>query len=330
MPPVIDRTEFLGQAIRLLAEDVRAFRKGLPMTSARAAKRARVSLSRYRALEGGDLSRCAHNSSELVTVAQRLGMQSLRLTYADEIDQYMKIDLSTEGPPTVFIDALESDFSGLKDQGHYVTAFHVMSFVERIGRSSLFDSRKPIDKQIVELWIASAFTLGLRRDREYYVRPVRVDPPDAEVLVVDPVSHAISAIRVEVAQFTKYSGDVFEVIRKKLLKRYHEATVIVVLVEESTSLSVGELFDFIRDNNLQNQRVYILGGGKTTRSVKFIPCYEVPEPGTDELAIMDAEIRVDHASSGYLGYEGVVYRPHWDSSIPYPFPIFVKKITLTR
>ena len=242
----------------------------------------------------------------------------------------MNIDLSNEGPITVFIDALESDFPGLKDQGHFVAASHVMSFVERIGRSSILDSKKQIDKQIAELWIAAAFTLGLSADSAYYVRPVRKDPPDVEVLVVDAANPDVSVIRVEVTRCTKYSEDVFEVIRKKLLKRYHEGTVIVVLIEESTSFSIGELYDFIRDNNLQNQRVYIVGGGMSPRTIKFIPCYEVPEPGTDEMAIMDADLDLNHASKGYLGYEGVVYRPPWNSSIRYPFPIFVKKITLTR
>ena len=118
----------------------------------------------------------------------------------------MKIDLSIEGLLTVFINELESDFSGLKDQGHFVTASHVMALVERIGRSSLLDSRKLIDKKIVELWIASAFTLGLPGDREYYVRPVRDDPPDVEVLVVDPANGGVSAIKVEVAQCTKVFG----------------------------------------------------------------------------------------------------------------------------
>ena len=103
-----------------------------------------------------------------------------------------------------------------------------------------------------------------------------------------------------------------------------------MLIEESTSISTGELYDFIRDNNLQNQRVYIVGGGISPRTIKFIPCYEVPEPGADEMAIMDADLHLNHASKGYLGYEGVVYRPPWNSSIQYPFPIFVKKITLTR
>ena len=313
-----------------MAEDVRAFRKKLSMTSARAAKRARVSPSRYRALERGEVPGSPHSFPKLVTVAQRLGMKSIRISSADEIGQYIKIDLSPKGLQTVFIDALESDYSGLKDQGHYVTASRVMALVERLGRSSLFDSRKLIDKKIVELWIASAFTLGLRGDREYYVRPVRVDPPDVEVLVVDPANGGISSIRVEVAQCTKYSRDLFEVIRKKLLKRYHEGTVIVVLVEESTSLSIGAIYDFIRDNKLQNQRVYIVGGGKTPQRIKLIPCFEVPEPGTDEMAIMDADVGTGLASKGYLGYEGVVYRPPWNSSIQYPLPIFVKKISLTR
>ena len=313
-----------------MAEDVRAFRKGLAMTSARAAKRARVSPSRYRALEGGELFRSPRIFSALVMVARRLGMESIRASYADEIGQYINIDLSNEGPMTVFIDALESDFSGLKDQGHFVTPSHIISLVERIGRASLINSRKTIDKQIAELWIAAVFTLGLSADSAYYVRPVREDPPDVEVLVLDRANGYVSMIRIEVTRFTKYSKNVFEVIRKKLAKRYHEGTLIVVLVEESAGIAVGELFDFIRDNKLQNERVYIVGGGMKPQKIRFIPCYEVLEPGTDELAIMDMEVCVDEASTGCLGYEGVVYRPPWNSSIQYPSPVFVKKITLTR
>ena len=48
------------------------------------------------------------------------------------------------------------------------------------------------------------------------------------------------------------------------------------------------------------------------------------------MAIMDAEFGADRASKGYLGYEGVVYRVPFNSSIRYPFPIFVKKVSLTR
>ena len=56
------------------------------------------------------------------------------------------------------------------------------------------------------------------------------------------------------------------------------------------------------------------------RTIKFIPCYEVREPGTDEMAIMDADLDLNHASKGYLGYEGVVYRPPWNSQCPISFP----------
>ena len=102
-------------------------------------------------------------------------------------------------------------------QGHFVTPSLVMSLVERIGRASVLDSRKPTDKQIAELWVAVLFTPGLSDDPAYYVRPVREDLPDVEVLVVDRADGRLSAIRVEVAQCTRYSSSVFEVIGKKLL-----------------------------------------------------------------------------------------------------------------
>ena len=126
---VVDLDDLLDEAIRLMAEDVRAFRKGLAITSVRAAKRAGVSPARYRALESGKVLRSPHNSSELVKVARRLGMESIRASYADEIGRFMILDVSNEGPITVFIDALESDFPGLKDQGHFVTPSRVMTLV---------------------------------------------------------------------------------------------------------------------------------------------------------------------------------------------------------
>ena len=188
-------------------------------------------------------------------------MESVRATFADEIGQFLNIGLSNERPATVFFEALESDFSGLKDQGHFVAASRVLSFVECIGRSSVLDSNKLIDKAIVELWIAAAFTLGLGGDSAYYVRPVRDDPPDVEVLVVDAATAEVSAIRVEVTRCTRHSKDAFEVIRKKLLKRYHEGTAIVVLIEESTNIGIRELCDFVQNNNIEDRRVYIIGGG---------------------------------------------------------------------
>ena len=326
----MDPHEVLQASIRLMAEDLRSARLASAITSARAAKRAHLSPSRYRALESGNVLRTRHNAAELVTVARRLGLQSLRAAYVDETDQYMKIDLSDPDRATVYVDALESDFAGLKAQGHFVTPSLVMSLLDRIGRASVLDSRKPTDKQIAELWVAALFTLGLSDDSAYYVRPVREDPPDVEVLVVDRADGRLSAIRVEVAQCTRHSQSVFEVIGKKLLKRYHDGTVIVVLVEQSLDIAAGEMFDFIRSNNLQNHRVYIVGGGFKPQSIRIVPCFEVPEPGTDEMAILNMDVRVDEASKGFLGYEGVVYRPPRNSSIQYPLPVYVKKVTLTR
>ena len=92
--------------------------------------------------------------------------------------QYIRIDLSTDGPLTTFIDNLDVDFTQLKKQEHFVSPYGVLALVERIGFYPTFGSRIPIDKRIVELWIAAVFTLGLGRGRgrDYYVRLVSDDP----------------------------------------------------------------------------------------------------------------------------------------------------------
>ena len=86
---------------------------------------------------------------------------------------------------TTFIDNLEADVTQLREQGDFVSPHGVLALVERIGFYLTFESRKPIDKWIAELWIAAVFTLGLARARDYYVRLVSDDPPDVEVLVID-------------------------------------------------------------------------------------------------------------------------------------------------
>ena len=53
------------------------------------------------------------------------------------------------------------------------------------GIIPVIDSRKPIDKQMVELWVTAIYALSLSSDYEYYVRPSSDDPPDAEMLIVD-------------------------------------------------------------------------------------------------------------------------------------------------
>ena len=110
----MDLNEFLEEAIQLLAEDVRAASEGLGITSARAAKRARLDPARYRALERGDVVRSRHNAAELVSVGRRLGLESVCASYVEETGHYMRIDLSMDGPLTVFIDSLESDFADLR------------------------------------------------------------------------------------------------------------------------------------------------------------------------------------------------------------------------
>ena len=84
----------------------------------------------------------------MVLAARSLGLESVRASYIDEVEQYMKIDLATEGPLKVFVDTLEADVPELEKQGFFVSPNKVLTLVERIGFDSTFDSRKAIDKKM--------------------------------------------------------------------------------------------------------------------------------------------------------------------------------------
>ena len=221
----------------------------------------------------------------------------------------------------------------LKELQYFVRPYVVFALVKRLGRCTTFTSGKPVDKQIVELWIAAVFALSLNPELDRYVRLVRDDPPDAEVLTIDPKTGSFSTIKVEITRHGKYSQSVFDVIAKKLRKRYQDGTVLVVFVEQSVSLSVADLHGFLRRNNPHNQQVFVVGAGAEADTFKVVPCNEIFSPTRGETAWIEMKVDEKNASTGHRAYFGVSFEPRGSGRLrrAFPqFPIFVKQITLSR
>ena len=112
LPPEYSRPE----TIRLVAEDLRAARARLGITSGQAARRAGVAAARYRGLEKGRVPSSQHILRKLVSVCRRLDMKSVRVAYVEKIGQYVNIDLSRDArrePLTAFLDVLEAGVAEL-------------------------------------------------------------------------------------------------------------------------------------------------------------------------------------------------------------------------
>ena len=203
------------ETIRLVAEDLRAARARLGITSGQAARRAGVAAARYRALEKGRVPSSQHILRRLVSVCRRLDMESVRVAYVEKIGQYVNIDLSRDArrePPTAFLDVLEADVAELQGIECFISPAAVFGCLERIGFGATLASRKPADKQMVELLTGAVFTMFLDEANDYYVKPVKDDPPDVEVLAVERDRRAFSTMKLEIVQDGKYSESVFEVI----------------------------------------------------------------------------------------------------------------------
>ena len=327
----MDLEEFREEAIPLMAEDIRRGRMELGITSARAAKRVGLSVSRYWALEKGRIPRTQHAVISMVSAAQRLGLKSVRLTYVPDIDKHIYVVLSHDEPLTCFINSLDGRVSELMKQQYFVNPASVIGLVGQLGLQKILDSRQRLDKQLIELWIASLFTISQSRKRDYYVRPIKDDPPDAEVLVINREDRRLSQIPVEITQFGPYSNSVFDVLGRKLQKKYGDEMVLIVFVERSATLYVSDLYEFIQSNNVHNQRIVIIGGAGGAGKIKIMPWELVTKPTRDENALAE-EILVDmkEASKGYRDYTGVIYSPPYSSRFPQAFPVFVREITLRR
>ena len=259
-------------------------------------------------------------------------MESVRVAYIDEIDQYANFDLSSDpssGRIVAFVDTLKADVAELEDIECFLSPDTVLRFLERVGFEATLASRKRADKQMVELLIGSVFTMCLDQHKDYYVKPVKDDPPDVELLVVDRDSFVFTVVRLEITQHGKYSESLFEVIGKKLTKRYHKGTILVIMVEESERFVVAELDKFVRKNNPHGQRLVIIGG--TGRAGKFlaVPWDEVSSPSPGKAEWMEIEVDQKERSTGFRGYQGVFSEPspRWRLL---GMPLFVKEALLSR
>ena len=141
-----------------------------------AATRAGVPAARYRALEKDCVPNSQYILRKLVSVCRRLDMESVRVAYIEEIGQYANIDLSRDAwrePATAFLDVLEANVAELQDVECFISPAAVFGYLERIGFGATLASRKPADKQMVELLTGAVFTMFLDEANDYYVKPVK-------------------------------------------------------------------------------------------------------------------------------------------------------------
>ena len=150
-----------------------------------------------------------------------------------------------------------------------------------------------------------------------------------ELLEVDRDSFVFTVFRLEITQHGKYSESLFELIGKKLAKRYQKGTILVVMVEESERFVVAELDEFIRNNNPHGQRLVIIGG--TGRLGKFlaVPWDEVSSPGPGKVEWREIEVDQKERSTGFRKYQGVFCEPSWRWRL-LGMPLFVKEVVLSR
>lgn len=331
MPQDIDH--FIEEAIPLIAEDLKSARTRLSITSARAAKHIGISWSRYRHLETGRVCRSQRSLAAMLSAADRLGLQSVRMSYLELVGQYIHLGLTKNEPLTIFIDVLQSNIAKLKEQGHFVSPHLLLEFVDREGLGEMLDSRKAVDKSIIELWITAIYTLCLDHNHDYYVRALQDDPPDTEVLRVDNTSTFMSRKRVEITQHGPHSASLTDVVGKKLKKRYQKDTILLVLVDKQESIHVPTFHEFIEKNNPHQQEVAIIGGAEGTGTFKVIPWKAVTTSTRQEKAWMKWREIVVHTKDQakvHSKYDGVVVQPPFMSTCRPSFPVFVKTVSLRR
>ena len=129
-------------------------------------------------------------------------------------------------------------------------------------------------------------------------------------------------------QYGKYSESVFEVIGKKLAKRYAQGTVVVVSIEKAAQFLVADLHDFIRDNNPHGQRTFVMGGTGAGR-FKGLRSDEITCDGAGYFEWMTKEVDQRDRNAGFLGLDGVFCETSGLARF-LQMPLFVREVKLSR
>ena len=259
--------------------------------------------------------------------ARHLGLKDLRLSYDEDSDIYWKLDISQRGLPTIFVDTVHWDFEKLREENVWINPSQVLALPARYDFNNVLRSRRSADKQLIELWITSVFSLSCNRDRNYYVRLSESDPPDAEVLAIGDAGEVIWT-GIEITQHGAHSPGLTELIRRKLRTRLPTGTIIVIFVEQAERISLLDLDTVMDHDNPHGQRICIVGRSQEPHQFKFAVPLDDRTSGSEEKGWVEVDFDDRDASRGYRGYEGVVYSP--TSRFAQPQLLFVKNLALDR
>ena len=230
----------------------------------------------------------------------------------------------------MFLETLQANIAKLHDFGCFLSPDAVFGFVEDAGFDATLAFRKPADKQVIELFIASVLTMCLNRDKDYYVRPVKDDPPDVELLGVERDGSFSPLGRLEITQHGKFSKSLFDVIGNKLTKRYQKGTTLVVMVEETETIEVGELDKFIRNHNPRGQRLFVIGCNGQPGKFLVVPWDEVRSLSAGKAECLEIQVDQKERGTGFRGYRGVFCKPLPRWQLLGGTPLYVKEVVLSR
>ena len=317
----------IEESIPLIAEELKKTRQQLGISSAKAASKVGIDKFRYRRLENCNVTRNRENAVLMISVAEKLGIEAVRMSWVPEIQQYMKLDTSPKRVFTVFVDSMSWNILDLKDMGYFVSPSCLIPLVKEIGVETIWECKNSIDKAMFELLVSAVVTLGMNRQgRDHYVRLVKDIAPDTEILTTDHVSHRVHMTKLEVTRYSWHEQNIYDVIKKKLRKRYAEGTVIVIFVSLEVSITVAELLNVIHTENTDDWPVCLLVNmeGK----LKIISCGG-RRSNSDELGWVESII--DSGIEGHTPnkYDGVVLRVPFMKRSNKAFPTYVKKVRLS-
>lgn len=315
----------LLRRINTIARQLKMRRQKFALTQAEVAKKIGIKQSYYAKMEDGKTLLSPKQVNYMLDAARSMGIQQLKYSYINELRRHIMLDLKNK---EMFFHSHIYSVQELKEQGVFISPHKIFALADKIDLSLKLSRGDKVDLVLLELWVAAhfAFVIKKNKDQKLYLRPVREEYPDAEILNLN--KGEMKLLKVEVTHYSRYSKDIYDVLKKKLGKRYDENTFTVVFVSRKDTLNLNDLNRFIKQHNSNNQKIWILGYFKKYEMI-LMPCSEITPEGEGaswaELVLNQSNIKKKHSK-----YDGVIVYPPYDNKIqflkPAIPPCFIKKI----
>ena len=320
--------------IKELTGHIRKTRQKLNISQREAACKVGLSHEFYKKVEKGQVF---PNQKNVQSIAQTLMELKLELKMKTDSE---KIDGRKKSLNLKYVYTAGSVRFNIFGFGELLLSPSAISkIINVVGEDKVLNYKESSVRSLFEAWVTALFCLGppvsewRKKGLEPYIRCIEAECPDTEIVMVNTDSLLPEkTIQIEVAIHSKKANydNIEELLAKKLVKGYEEATILIIYIEKQATLKAARLRDFLVNNNIYNRKIWFVGDCKDKDKDAFKVVHYMPTDQYPAIILPESEESVFFTHTFYKHSLNDIQN-RWQGIattglMPKSFPIFIENV----